>query len=158
MTPEAVTCAKLQHKDSMSGSEISHFLRHDRLQSPPGCRKIMFPDRAKFLRSHSRVIQVDLHWAIIGWDAFFWSTVGVSCWSSAFAPRNSSREILTPCPSDGVLRARTFRVSPALGWWFGPSHISLGLRVSPSAHRGTGGRPAGRWRAEIFGPPDAGGP
>ena len=70
MTPEAVTCAKLQHKDSMSRSEISHFLRHDRLQSPPGCRKIMFPDRAKFLRSHSRVIQVDLHWAIIWWDAF----------------------------------------------------------------------------------------
>ena len=150
MTPEAVTCAKLQHKDSMSGSEISHFLRHDRLQSPPGCRKIMFPDRAKFLRSHSRVIQVDLHL-----DQFLLGRVfGQSGGSRAGVPRfhraPRPRQILTPCSSDGVLRARTFRVSPALGWWFGPSHISLGLRVSPSAHRGTGGWPAGRRRGRDF--------
>lgn len=68
MTPEAVFCAKRQHKDAISGPQRPHVLRHDRQQSPPCCPKIMLPDRATLLPSRSRVLQVSLildHFPII---------------------------------------------------------------------------------------------
>ena len=61
MTPEAVICAKRQHKHAISGSERPHVMRHDRPQSPPGRRKIMFTERATFSPSPSRVLQVSLN-------------------------------------------------------------------------------------------------